>query len=210
MARRPHRVVVLALAPVVGYDMAIPPLFFGEAKDEAGHPLYEVSVAGLGGTPVASTAGYAITPNADESALATADTVVVHPPFRWQRRYGAGFVDGIERLNREFAGVTFAVENMYLWRNVARPFKAYLPDYDPTDLPYDHLVLDCSHASTARQSSRELARRWGSRLHHLHLTDGSGSIKDDHLFPGEGDQEAFDLLDDLRVRGFTGDVVEHV
>lgn len=139
-----------------------------------------------------------------------ATTVVVHPPFRWQQAYGSGFVRGIERLNHEFPGVTFAVENMYPWRSFARPFKAYLPAYDPTDLPYDHLVLDCSHASTAQQRSRDLARVWGDRLHHLHLTDGAGSIKDDHLFPGEGDQESLDLLDDLRERGFTGDVVLEV
>ena len=73
----PHRIVVLALAPVVGYDMAIPPLLFGEAKDRSGQPLYDVMVAGLGGAPVPTTSGYAVLPAADESALATADTVVI-------------------------------------------------------------------------------------------------------------------------------------
>ena len=29
-------------------------------------------------------------------------TVVVHPPFRWQRDYAAAFVDGVERLADEF------------------------------------------------------------------------------------------------------------
>ena len=77
MPAGPHHVVVLALAPVVGYDLAIPPLFFGQARDEAGDPLYEVTVAGLGGVPVQASAGYAIVPAADESALATADTVVI-------------------------------------------------------------------------------------------------------------------------------------
>ncbi len=72
-----HRVVVLALAPVVGYDMAIPPLLFGEAKDRDGRPLYEVVVAGLGGAPVPTTAGYAVLPGSDESVLASADTVVI-------------------------------------------------------------------------------------------------------------------------------------
>jgi transcriptional regulator GlxA family with amidase domain len=74
---RPHRVVVLAVAPVIGYDLAIPPLFFGEARDEAGRPLYDVTVAGLGGAALATSTGYTIVPAADESALATADTVVV-------------------------------------------------------------------------------------------------------------------------------------
>lgn len=77
MASAPHRVVVLALAPVVGYDLAIPPLFFGEATDGAGQPLYDVVVASLGGRPVDTSAGYALVPSADESALATAETVVI-------------------------------------------------------------------------------------------------------------------------------------
>jgi len=44
-----------------------------------------------------------------------ADVVVVHPPFRWQREYALGFVDGIARLE-ESTGIAFAVENMYPWR----------------------------------------------------------------------------------------------
>lgn len=138
-----------------------------------------------------------------------ADVVVVHPPFRWQREYGEGFVDGIRRLNRE-SGVVFAVENMYPWRTPAGSFQAYLPDWDPTDLPYEHLTLDLSHASTARLQSLDLARAWGDRLAHLHLTDGSGSFKDEHLLPGEGDQQAWRLVEELSARGFTGHTVLEV
>lgn len=89
MTPRPLRVVVLALAPVIGYDMAIPPLFFGEAKDDDGRPLYDVTVAGLGRAPVPTSSGYAITPGADESVLASADTVIV-PGTRIEgpRRHG--------------------------------------------------------------------------------------------------------------------------
>lgn len=75
--RAPHRVVVLALEPVIGFDMAIAPLVFGTATDAGGRSLYEVAVASIGGAPVPSTAGYAVLPGADESALARADTVVV-------------------------------------------------------------------------------------------------------------------------------------
>src|SRR5918995_5463618 len=41
-----------------------------------------------------------------------AGVVVVHPPFRWQREYAAGFVEGIAQLEKE-TGMAFAVENMY-------------------------------------------------------------------------------------------------
>jgi len=72
-----HRVVVLALEPVIGFDLTIPPQVFGCAEAADGSPLYEVVVCGLGGRPVRTLTGYSILPQADESALATADTVVV-------------------------------------------------------------------------------------------------------------------------------------
>ena len=143
----------------------------------------------------------------DRSARAAkrlgADVVVVHPPFRWQKEYGDTFVEGIRRLNRE-SGVMFAVENMYPWRTPGRSFQAYLPDWNPTDLPYEHLTLDLSHASTSRLQSLDLVRTWGDRLAHVHLTDGRGSFKDEHLLPGEGDQQAWKVVEELGSRGFGG------
>ena len=138
-----------------------------------------------------------------------ADTVVVHPPFRWQREYGEGFVDGIARLNRD-SGVMFAVENMFPWRTPAGGVQAYIPNWDPTELPYEHLTLDLSHASTSRLQSRELVRDWGDRLAHVHLTDGRGSFKDEHLLPGEGDQQALLLVEELAASGFGGHIVLEV
>lgn len=140
-----------------------------------------------------------------------ADTVVVHPPFRWQGRYGESFVAGIARLNAE-TGIRFCVENMYPWRlpKTRREFKAYLPTWDPTDQPYEFLTLDLSHASTARQRSRDLVAAWGDRLRHLHLTDGSGSFADEHLAPGAGDQDAAGVLHDLADAGFAGHIVLEV
>jgi transcriptional regulator GlxA family with amidase domain len=76
-AARPHRVVVLLLPPVIGFDAAIPPQLFGSARDESGQPLYEVVMAGLTADPVAGGSGYDIMPAADASVLASADTVIV-------------------------------------------------------------------------------------------------------------------------------------
>lgn len=139
-----------------------------------------------------------------------ADVVVVHPPFSWQRAYGRKFVDGIAQLNEEFAPVRFCVENMYKWRTPFGRIQPYLPSWDPTEFPHEYLTLDLSHASTAQRSARQLAREWGPRLRHLHFTDGSGSFKDEHLFPGEGNQDAWALLDDLVGAGFAGQVVLEV
>ncbi len=77
MSRSLHRVVVLMLEPVIGYDAVIPPQVFGQAEGPDGAPLYDVTMASLDGRPVTASRGYAITPHGDASLLATADTVVV-------------------------------------------------------------------------------------------------------------------------------------
>lgn len=144
--------------------------------------------------------------SAEAARQLDADVVVVHPPFRWQRDYARTFVEGIRRLN-ETTGVLFCVENMYPWRTPGGELKAYVPGWDPSELDYSHLTLDFSHASTANQQSLELARSWGDRLRHVHLTDGSGSVKDEHLVPGRGDQQAGLVLEHLAQQGFAGHVV---
>lgn len=72
-----HQVVVLALDPVVGYDMAIPPQIFAEATDRDGERLYKVRICGLDGSPVRVASGYTMVPDHDASILAEADTVIV-------------------------------------------------------------------------------------------------------------------------------------
>jgi len=76
-ARRPHRIVVLLLPPVVGFDAAIPPQLFGSARGADGAPLYEVIVAGLTRAPVEGGYGYDLVPQAGAEALRRADTVIV-------------------------------------------------------------------------------------------------------------------------------------
>lgn len=141
-----------------------------------------------------------------EMALALdCDVVVVHPPFRWQGDYATGFVTGIAEVSRE-TGVRFCVENMYPWRTPAGEYKAYRPTWDPTDEPFEHLTLDLSHAATAQVRSLDLARAWGDRLQHMHLTDGLGSFRDEHLAPGTGNQDAAQVLQHTIGHGYTGDL----
>jgi len=147
--------------------------------------------------------------SAEAARRLDADVVVVHPPFRWQREYARGFVDGIRRLSEE-TGTRLAVENMYPWRTPGGELKAYLPGWDPTELDYADLTLDFSHASTANQQSLDLAQSWGPRLRHVHLTDGTGSVKDEHLVPGRGDQQAGQVLQYLAEQDFAGHVILEV
>ncbi len=138
-----------------------------------------------------------------------AQTVVLHPPFRWQREYAAGFVDGIA-LREHDSGVRLAVENMYPWRTPGRETLVYLPHWDPTSQPYDHVTLDLSHTATAGSDALAMARALGPRLTHLHLTDGLGSFKDEHLVPGRGGQPCAELLQHLADIAWPGDVVVEV
>ncbi|CAM3068913.1 GlxA family transcriptional regulator [Skermania piniformis] len=73
----PHVVVILALAPAIGYDLAIPPVIFGAADDENGVAHYDVRVCGLDRSPIVTTSGYAVVPGAGPEALGEADTVIV-------------------------------------------------------------------------------------------------------------------------------------
>ena len=138
-----------------------------------------------------------------------ASTVVVHPPFRWQRGYAREFVAGIRRMAGE-TDIRFAVENMYPWRYRDRELQAYAPHWDPTREDFPHLTLDLSHAATARTDALELAERMGDRLAHIHLADGLGSAKDEHLVPGRGSQPCAELLRRLPETGFDGHVVVEV
>ncbi|MBI5341679.1 MAG: helix-turn-helix domain-containing protein [Mycolicibacterium rufum] len=73
---RRHKVVVLLVDPVVGFDAAIAPTLFGAAEADGG-PLYEVVTCGATGDPVPSTNGFAIVPQAGPEALDDADTVII-------------------------------------------------------------------------------------------------------------------------------------
>ncbi|MBD5785841.1 sugar phosphate isomerase/epimerase [Cellulosimicrobium terreum] len=138
-----------------------------------------------------------------------AETVVVHPPFRWQYRYAREFADLVAELG-DGSGVTVAVENMYPWRGRKREMQAYLPGWDPADHGYEHVTLDLSHAAVARQDALGLLDVFDGRLAHVHLADGSESYKDEHLVPGRGDQPCDKVLTELVRRGWSGDVVVEI
>jgi sugar phosphate isomerase/epimerase len=138
-----------------------------------------------------------------------ASTVVVHPPFRWQRDYARDFVAGLDRMAQD-TPIRFAVENMFPWRAGSREIKAYSPGWDIRDEDYPHTTLDLSHTSVSGTDARDMALDLGSRLAHVHLADGSGSARDEHLIPGRGNQPCAEVLTDIAGRGFDGTVVVEV
>lgn len=146
----------------------------------------------------------------DAAAELGARTVVVHPPFRWQRRYGDAFGDLVDELE-ESSGIEIAVENMFKVRppggSKNSRVSAFRPSIDPTDVGFRHYTLDLSHAAAARMDALALAQRMGEGLSHLHLADGTGLPKDEHLVPGRGGQPCAEILEKLVSSGFGGQIV---
>ncbi len=157
-----------------------------------------------------------------------AATVVVHPPFRWQRRYAEGFAAQVGELE-DSSPVAVAVENMFPMRadtlfgrhegSVRRlerrggpglSVTAFSPSYDPTDTGFRHYTLDLSHTATAGMDPLLLADRMGSGLKHLHLADGRGAAHDEHLVPGDGAQPCVEVCKSLVRNGFCGHAVIEV
>ncbi len=158
-----------------------------------------------------------------------AQTVVVHPPFRWQRRYAEGFSEQVAELEAR-GEVMVAVENMFPFRadrffgtgvpSIERMRKrggtpgvgisAFAPSYDPLDGEHAHYTLDLSHSATAGSDAIEMAERMGEGLVHLHLCDGSGAATDEHLVPGRGTQPTVEICQMLAAGAFSGHVILEV
>ncbi len=157
-----------------------------------------------------------------------AQTVVVHPPFRWQRRYADGFTEQVSELEAS-CDIAVAVENMFPFRadrffgldqsrermrrrggGPGPAISAFAPSFDPLDGNHAHYTLDLSHTSTAGTDAIDMARRMGAGLVHLHLCDGSGLPADEHLVPGRGSQPTAEVCQLLAGSGFAGHVVLEV
>lgn len=157
-----------------------------------------------------------------------AGNVVVHPPFRWQRRYADGFADQVAQLEAD-SDIIVAVENMFPMRadsffgrregsaerlkkrgGPGAALSAFSPSYDPTDSDHAHYTLDLSHTATAGMDALDLAARMGSGLSHLHLADGRGAAYDEHLIPGQGYQPCVELCEYLVRTGFSGQAVVEI
>jgi sugar phosphate isomerase/epimerase len=141
--------------------------------------------------------------------LLGAQTVVVHPPFRWQRDYARRFRAGVDAMAQE-SGVQFAVENMFPLRLRGREVSAYQPGWDVADEPYSDYTLDLSHAAVSQSDPLDMLELMGDRLAHLHIGDGTGIARDEHLVPGRGTQPCAEVLERVAARGFGGHVVVEV
>ncbi len=139
-----------------------------------------------------------------------APTVVVHPPFTWQRDYAKNFRTGLDDAQKRHPHLRFAIENMYPVKMAGRNFVPYAPGWDPTLAGYDAYTLDLSHCAASRTDALEMADTMGEGLAHVHLGDGTGEGRDEHLVPGRGNQPCGELLGSLARRNFRGAVAVEV
>nr|BFE67605.1 hypothetical protein GCM10020092_009060 [Actinoplanes digitatis] len=116
----------------------------------------------------------------------------------------------LAKVQTRHPDTSFAIENMYPVRMAGRNFVPYVPGWDPTEAGYDAYTLDLSHAAASRTDSLVMADRMGSGLKHVHLGDGTGEGRDEHLVPGRGNQPCAELLRSLAGRGFRGSVALEV
>jgi sugar phosphate isomerase/epimerase len=140
-----------------------------------------------------------------------AETVVVHPPYKWQIIYKYNFEKLVRSLEDSY-GITIAVENMFGWNIRGKEFDVFYPSWNPQDMDVRSMTLDFSHSASQGVSSLELAESWKDKLRHVHLCDGHSQkdkfhIFDEHLAPGKGTQPVKETLDYLRSIDFDGLVV---
>jgi sugar phosphate isomerase/epimerase len=145
----------------------------------------------------------------EAAELLGAGTVVIHPPFRWQRGYAAAFADTVDEVSGRYE-VALAVENMFPVRRAGLTAVPYAPSADPTDVGHRHYTLDLSHTAAAGVDALALLDRMGDGLAHVHLADGGGSARDEHLVPGRGNQPCAEVCERLVASGYTGAVVLEV
>jgi sugar phosphate isomerase/epimerase len=138
-----------------------------------------------------------------------AGVVVAHPPFVWQRSAAGTFAPAVDELS-DRTGVRIAIENMFPIKVAGALMNSYRPHWDPVPSGYRWFTLDLSHTATSGADALGMAERMGDGLGHIHLADGSGAARDEHMVPGRGTQPCAELLTRLTASGYAGAVVVEV
>jgi sugar phosphate isomerase/epimerase len=133
-----------------------------------------------------------------------ADTLVVHPPFLWERSYATWVSDRAEE-SYETTGVKVAVETMYPKWVAGRKLRGYRW-LKPAELAAEapHVAIDTSHLSVSREDILNAHEILAPRLAHIHLSDNAGDGKDGHLELGQGILPLERFLSELRRTKYAG------
>ncbi|MBA3290617.1 MAG: sugar phosphate isomerase/epimerase [Actinobacteria bacterium] len=133
-----------------------------------------------------------------------AETLVVHPPFLWERGFANWVTERAEQSYQE-TGVAVAVETMYPKWVAGRKLRGYRW-LRPAELVAEapHVVIDTSHLSVSREDILKAYETLAPHLVHIHLSDNAGDGKDGHLELGHGILPLERFLDELRRTKYAG------
>lgn len=133
-----------------------------------------------------------------------ADSMIVHPPYLWERDYARWLATDAEAFTAD-TGVTVAVETMYPRWVAGRRLRAYR--WLEVKALYEacHVVaMDTSHVTVARQDILDAYEILAPKLVHIHLSNNAGDGRDGHLELEKGILPLDRFLAELRRTGYTG------
>jgi sugar phosphate isomerase/epimerase len=133
-----------------------------------------------------------------------ADSMIVHPPYLWERDFASWCTNEAEAFTAE-TGVKVAVETMYPKWVAGRKVRAYRW-LDPQALvdACHHVALDTSHLTVSRADILSSYKILAPKLEHVHLSDNAGDGRDGHLELEQGVLPLERFLGDLRRTGYAG------
>lgn len=114
-----------------------------------------------------------------------ADTMIVHPPFRWQNQFHEWLLDEADDEAAEL-GTRIGVENLYPVQVRGRPMRFHRYTEPDHLSPFSNVVLDTSHFAVAEVDINEAWDRLRHQTVHLHVSDNRGQGRDSHAPLGHG------------------------
>ncbi len=114
-----------------------------------------------------------------------ADTMIVHPPFRWQRDFHRWLLGEGEHEASEL-GTRIGVENLYPVQVAGRPMRFHRYTEPDHLASFPHVVLDTSHFAVAEVDINAAWHRLKGQAVHLHVSDNRGQGRDSHAPLGHG------------------------
>lgn len=132
-----------------------------------------------------------------------ATSMIVHPPYLWERDYARWVTHEAEAFTAD-TGITVAVETMYPKWVAGRRMRAYRW-LDPAALvaAAHHVALDTSHLSVGRFDILDSFEILAPKLEHIHLSNNAGDGRDGHLELEQGVLPIDRFLADVRRSGYS-------
>ena len=133
-----------------------------------------------------------------------ATSMIVHPPYLWERAYATWVMKESESFTAE-TGVEVAVETMYPKWVAGRKVRAYRW-LEPSALvaAATQVALDTSHLTVSRMDILDAYETMRPKLTHIHLSDNAGDGRDGHLELEQGILPLDRFLQELRRTEYSG------